>query len=155
MYKIQCLRWNNGIRISCLTNIIIYLGKNHKWILNLAGKKLRRGKKKKSWGGIRYLPSKYQSNLPQYLLVMWSTWKYRKYNVKTKKTVRMARTPHKYTVNTVLFFFFFFLLTTWVAMFSQNPSVAAAGMNAKLFSHKIAKSSRIQITSTSNHTVLG
>lgn len=33
-------------------------------------------------------------------------------------------------------------------MFPQNPSVAAAGMNAKFFSHKVAKSSRIQVTST-------
>ena len=40
-------------------------------------------------------------------------------------------------------------------MVLSNPSMTAAGMNAKIFRHKIAQSSRIQIILTSNHMGLG
>lgn len=40
-------------------------------------------------------------------------------------------------------------------MLSDDPSVAAQGVDAQPFSHEVAETGRVQITATTNNTVFG
>ncbi len=46
-------------------------------------------------------------------------------------------------------------LTAGVAMFSQNPSVEAAGMQAQPLAHQIPEASRVQVGPAADDAVLG
>ncbi|KAI1232564.1 hypothetical protein IHE44_0006392 [Lamprotornis superbus] len=48
-----------------------------------------------------------------------------------------------------------FTLTTGISMLSNDPSMAAQGVDAQPFSHEVAETGRVQIAATTNNTVFG